>query len=68
MSASCCRMTRCECHEAPFSEVLDYAERTGIEDFDRLCALVGCGQTCTACHGDLKEYLEENLATAGVAA
>lgn len=53
-------MTRCECHEIPFSKVVRHAQRHPGQDFKTLCAQTGCGQTCTACHCDLKAYLREN--------
>jgi len=59
-------MTRCECHEMAFSEVLEYARGTGIHDIGTLCDRVGCGGTCTSCRGDLAEYLAENLARAAM--
>jgi len=62
MTQSTDRMTRCECHEVPFSKVIEVADATGIEDFGTLCALSRCGQTCTACHCDLKRTLAEHAA------
>ena len=53
-------MTRCECHETPFVRILEFSEATGVEDFETLARLTGCGRTCTACRADLEEYLEEN--------
>jgi|GEM_PF-5400904 len=51
-------MTRCECHGVPFARVLAYARRHDLWEFDSLIAAVGCGRTCTACHCDLKLYLD----------
>lgn len=51
-------MTRCECHEVPFSRVARHARRHPEQDFDTVMEETGCGQTCTACHCDLKAYLQ----------
>lgn len=51
-------MTRCECHGVPFSEVAEYAAEHPDQSFKQLIRNVGCGQTCTACHCDLKAYLK----------
>lgn len=51
-------MTRCECHEVPFSTVARYAADHPGENFKQVMRNTGCGQTCTACHCDLKAYLQ----------
>ncbi len=61
-------MTRCECHEVSFKRVGRYAERNPIQDFEMVMKEVGCGQTCTACHCDLKAYLESRTCSSGVLA
>lgn len=60
-------MTRCECHEVPFVRVARYAERHPGEDFETVMQGAGCGQTCTACHCDLKAYLQSRKAKRPVA-
>jgi bacterioferritin-associated ferredoxin len=52
-------MTRCECHEVEFEEVLRFSRITGEEHFETLIEKTGCGGTCTACHCDLKHALAE---------
>ena len=58
------RMTRCECHEVEFEEVARNAEKTGIWTLKFATRHSGCGQTCTACHCDLKAFLAERRASA----
>ncbi len=55
------RMVICECHGISFDSILRYARQHGVRDVDRLTELVDFGQTCTACHCDLKAYLREEL-------
>ncbi len=52
-------MTRCECQEVEFKDVVNCARVEGIWDFDTLREKVGCGQICTACHCDLKKALNK---------
>ena len=49
-------MTRCECAEMRFEEIVQKLtpERLSLEDLGKR---TGCGQTCTACLPDLKAYL-----------
>jgi bacterioferritin-associated ferredoxin len=56
----CPPMTRCECHGVPFSEVARVADEHPNLRFHALIRKAGCGQTCTACHCDLKNYLREH--------
>lgn len=51
------QMTRCECQDVEFSDVLALAHATGIWDFDFLTDSASCGQVCTACHCDLKRQI-----------
>ncbi len=48
-------MTRCECAETPFAEVVRRL-RAG-EDLDRVQADTGVGLLCTACLPDLRAHL-----------
>jgi bacterioferritin-associated ferredoxin len=50
-------MTRCECSETPFAEVVRRL-RTG-EDLDAIQAETGVGLLCTACLPDLREQVAE---------
>jgi bacterioferritin-associated ferredoxin len=50
-------MTRCECHQVEFSTVARYAQKHGVWDFEVLCRRAQCGDICTACHCDLRQYL-----------
>jgi bacterioferritin-associated ferredoxin len=49
-------MTRCECAEMPFEEVLRRMREEGMS-LGELGRRTGCGETCTACLGDLKDFL-----------
>jgi bacterioferritin-associated ferredoxin len=49
-------MTRCECAEMPFEEIARRMREHG-ESFGEISRRTGCGQTCTACVGDLQEFL-----------
>jgi bacterioferritin-associated ferredoxin len=55
-------MIRCECHDVPFSRVARHAAKHPHQEFETVMAKAGCGQTCTACHCDLKAYLEARQA------
>ena len=68
-------MTRCECHDVEFSEIVRFAHRSGIYTTQELIAQFGCCQTCTACECDLKNLLSkfrsrgpQELVLAGAAA
>jgi bacterioferritin-associated ferredoxin len=50
-------MTRCECHGVPFKQVARCADANPGLGFKAVMKKAGCGQTCTACHCDLKDYL-----------
>jgi bacterioferritin-associated ferredoxin len=52
-------MTRCECSETPFTEVVRRL-RAG-QDLDAVQAETGVGLLCTACLPDLREQLAEAL-------
>ena len=52
-------MSRCECHEVSFEEILRYARLLGNDDMTYLMEKVGFGHTCTACHCDVKALLAE---------
>jgi bacterioferritin-associated ferredoxin len=49
-------MTRCECAELPFEEVVRRLreERTSLEDLQER---TGCGRMCSACLPDLRAHL-----------
>jgi bacterioferritin-associated ferredoxin len=53
-------MTRCECAELSFEEIARQVKAPGssLEDVGRR---TGCGQTCTACLGDLRRFLGSSL-------
>ncbi len=46
-------MTRCECTELSFDEILRRM-REGSLSFDETCRRIGCGRLCTACLPDLR--------------
>jgi bacterioferritin-associated ferredoxin len=54
------RMTRCECAGVTFAEL---GRRVGEEGLspEEACLRTGCGQTCTACLPDLRQYLGTGL-------
>jgi bacterioferritin-associated ferredoxin len=54
-------MTRCECAGVSFAEL---ARRLGEEGLsaEEACRRTGCGQTCTACLPDLRQYLASRSA------
>lgn len=54
-------MTRCECQQKSFAEAVEFAQSTGIHDFDEIRDCVGIGQVCAACHCDLKCRLAAEL-------
>jgi len=49
-------MTRCECAGVSFAELARRLREEGLSP-DDACRQTGCGQTCTACLPDLKQYL-----------
>jgi len=59
MSCSFKRLSRCECHEVAFEEILRYSRLLGTDDLNSLMERIGFGQTCTACHCDVKALLSE---------
>ena len=59
------RMVKCECHGISFDSILRHARQHGVRDVDWLTKLVDFGQTCTACHCDLRAYLREELPRSG---
>lgn len=52
-------MTQCQCQNVAFESVLDHAKDRNEWELETLCAQVGCGQICTACRGDLEEFLNQ---------
>ena len=46
-------MTRCECTEIPFEDVIRYMRENGLS-LDDVCRETGCGRLCTACLPDLR--------------
>ena len=49
-------MTRCECAGMSFAELARRLREEALSP-DEACRKTGCGQTCTACLPDLKQYL-----------
>jgi NAD(P)H-nitrite reductase large subunit len=49
-------MTRCECAGMTFAELAHRVRAEGLSP-EEACHRTGCGQTCTACVPDLKQYL-----------
>jgi NAD(P)H-nitrite reductase large subunit len=49
-------MTRCECAGVSFADLARRLREDGLSP-DEACRRTGCGQTCTACLPDLKQYL-----------
>jgi len=46
-------MTRCECTELAFEEVIRHMREHGLS-LDDVCQQTGCGRLCTACLPDLR--------------
>ena len=51
----CRPMTRCECAEISFDEVLRRMHERGLT-LEQVCEATGCGRTCTACMTDLRAH------------
>ena len=51
------RLTRCECAEVSFADIVTSAKAQGCAPED-VARRAGCGATCTACIPDLRHYLE----------
>jgi len=49
-------MTRCECAGVSFAELARRLREERLSH-DEACRQTGCGQICTACLPDLKQYL-----------
>ena len=49
-------MTRCECAEITFAEIVRSARERGQSPVE-VARRHGCGQTCTACLPDLEHFL-----------
>jgi bacterioferritin-associated ferredoxin len=49
-------MTGCECAGVSFAELARRQREEGLSP-DEACRRTGCGQTCTACLPDLKQFL-----------
>jgi bacterioferritin-associated ferredoxin len=50
------RMTRCECAELSFEEVVRQVREEG-RSLEAIQDRTGCGRLCTACLPDLREHL-----------
>ena len=50
-------MTRCECAEVSFADIVASAKAEGLAPEDAARA-ARCGVTCTACVPDFQRYLE----------
>jgi NAD(P)H-nitrite reductase large subunit len=50
-------MTRCECAGVSFAELARRLQEEGLSP-EEGCRRTGCGQTCTGCLPDLKQYLK----------
>ena len=48
-------MTRCECAEISFDEVLRRMQEKGLT-LEQVCERTGCGRTCSACMSDLRAH------------
>jgi len=59
--ASGTTMTRCECAEVSFAEVVRRVPAEGLT-LDEVARRTGCGGTCTACVPDLERFLAAGAA------
>lgn len=59
MTCSLKRMNQCECHGVAFDDIARYSRILGTDDLTVLTEKLGFGQTCTACHCDVKALLSE---------
>jgi bacterioferritin-associated ferredoxin len=49
-------MTRCECAGMSFADLARRLREEGLSP-EEACRRTGCGQTCTACLPDLRQFL-----------